>query len=106
VCNHEYYHIDYRDAGLTKVLFFKIDTRSEKFKVFCDVAPCSHVELTDVSEVRTASVIRAMRPDDEGSTNLRNVGQLQRDYQALHHRRLHTRLRENLKSHILDLTTL
>jgi hypothetical protein len=28
-----------------------------KFRVFWDVAPCSHIELTDVSEVRTASVI-------------------------------------------------
>jgi hypothetical protein len=28
--------------------------------VFCDIAPCSLVELTDVSEVLTASIIRAM----------------------------------------------
>jgi hypothetical protein len=31
-----------------------------KFKVFWDVGPCSHVEVHDVSEVRTASIIRAV----------------------------------------------
>jgi hypothetical protein len=30
------------------------------FRVFWDVAPSSHVEANDVSEVRTASIIRAM----------------------------------------------
>jgi hypothetical protein len=28
-----------------------------KFRVFWVVAPCSHVEVDDVSEVRTASII-------------------------------------------------
>jgi hypothetical protein len=32
-----------------------------KFGVFWDVLSCSQVVLTDVSEVRTASIIRAMR---------------------------------------------
>jgi hypothetical protein len=31
-----------------------------KFRVFCDVASCSHVEVDDVSEVRTASITRAI----------------------------------------------
>jgi hypothetical protein len=31
-----------------------------EYKVFWDVAPCCHVELTDVSEACTASIIRAM----------------------------------------------
>jgi hypothetical protein len=42
-----------------------------KFKVFWDVAPCSRVEVEHVSEVRTASIIRAIHcPDDEGSKHL------------------------------------
>jgi hypothetical protein len=41
--------------------------------VFWDVAPCSQVYVTDVSEVRTASITH--RRDDGGSTHLRNVGQ-------------------------------
>jgi hypothetical protein len=45
--------------------------------------------MTDVSEVRTASIIRLTnRPDDEGSMHLRKVGQFQRDYMALHPKRL------------------
>jgi hypothetical protein len=43
-------------------------------QVFCDVPPCSHVEVD-----------RCFRGDDGGSTHLRNVGQL-RDYMALHPR--------------------
>jgi hypothetical protein len=31
-----------------------------KFEVFWDAAPCSHLKLTDVSEVRTASIIIAL----------------------------------------------
>jgi hypothetical protein len=34
-------------------------SRCKKFRVFWDVAPCSHVKLTDVSEVLIASIIRA-----------------------------------------------
>jgi hypothetical protein len=32
---------------------------SMKVNVFLDVAPCSMVEVTDVSEILTASIIRA-----------------------------------------------
>jgi hypothetical protein len=32
-----------------------------KFRVFWDVVPYSHVEVTDVSEVHTASSIRVMK---------------------------------------------
>jgi hypothetical protein len=32
-----------------------------KMTVFCDVAPCSVVEIDDVSEVLTTSIIRAMK---------------------------------------------
>jgi hypothetical protein len=38
---------------------------------FWDIAPCSLVEVDDVSEVHTASIIRAM-----------NYGVLQREYRA------------------------
>jgi hypothetical protein len=31
-----------------------------KFRVFCDILPCSQTDITDVSEVRAASNIRAM----------------------------------------------
>jgi hypothetical protein len=31
-----------------------------KFRVFWDVVLCSHVEVDDVSNVHTASIIRAM----------------------------------------------
>jgi hypothetical protein len=31
-----------------------------EYEVFWDVEPCSHVELTDVSEVHTSFIIRAM----------------------------------------------
>jgi hypothetical protein len=35
---------------------------SMKFSVFWNVVPCSPVEVDDVSEVRTAFIIRAMSP--------------------------------------------
>jgi hypothetical protein len=31
-----------------------------KFRVFWDVAPCSHVEVDDVSEVSNTSIIRSL----------------------------------------------
>jgi hypothetical protein len=45
--------------------------------------------LTNVSEVHTASIIRAMthHPDDGGSTHLWKVAQHQLDYTAVHPRR-------------------
>jgi hypothetical protein len=33
---------------------------STKITAFCDTAPCSLSEVKDVSEVRTASIIRTM----------------------------------------------
>jgi hypothetical protein len=49
---------------------FKVFTAaSMKFRVFWDVAPCSHVETTDVSEVLTASIIRAMNNNNNNNNN-------------------------------------
>jgi hypothetical protein len=72
-----------------------------KMIVFCDVAPCSLVEMTDVLKVRTASIIRAIAlmmeavRTSETSVNFyqtarRNIPQ--GSY-------LHTRRRDNRKSH-------
>jgi hypothetical protein len=44
------------------VRFQVLKAASMKFRVFWDVAPCSHVEVAEISEVRTASIIRAMIP--------------------------------------------
>jgi hypothetical protein len=55
-----------------------------KFRVFWDVAPCSHVEL----DRRFRGAYDLNRHDDADSTHLWNVCQLQRDYTALHPRRL------------------
>jgi hypothetical protein len=57
-----------------------------KSRVFWDVVPCSHVEVDRRFRGGTASIME----DDGGSTHLRNVGLLQRDYTALHPRRLYT----------------
>jgi hypothetical protein len=47
------------------------------------------LKWTDLSEVSTVSIIRAIKgPDDGGSTHFWNIGPLQRDYMALHPRRL------------------
>jgi hypothetical protein len=44
---------------------------SMKMAVFWVVAPCSLVEVTDVSEVLAASIIRVMScPDDRSSKHL------------------------------------
>jgi hypothetical protein len=65
------------------------------------------MENADVSEERAASIIRTMthHPGDVGSTHLRYVGQLQRDYMALYPRKLSLIYchRENLKSHKMHL---
>jgi hypothetical protein len=53
-----------------------------KITAFWDIELCSLVESTDVSEVRTASIIRV--PDNVGSTNFWNNGLLQGDYTALY----------------------
>jgi hypothetical protein len=59
--------------------------------------------LTDVSEVRTASIIRAMSdlPDDGGNTSEMSVNfnVTTRRY-ITEDSKIHTRSRENLKSHI------
>jgi hypothetical protein len=55
------------------VIFQVLTTAGMKFRVFWAVVPLVTLNLTDVSEVRTASIIRTMnecRPDDGGSTNL------------------------------------
>jgi hypothetical protein len=51
-----------------------------------DVAPCSHVEVD--RRFRGAYCLYHHRPDDGSSTHLCNVGKLQRDYTALHPRKL------------------
>jgi hypothetical protein len=58
-------------------------------------------KLTDVSEVRTASIIRAMKPGDGVGTSetLVNFNVTTQRY-IPQDSKLHTRLRENLKSHI------
>jgi hypothetical protein len=59
---------------------------------------------TDVSEVRAASIIRTVshRPDDGGSTHLRNVGRhpIKTRQYIPEDSELHTRRRENFKSNI------
>jgi hypothetical protein len=65
--------------------------------VVWDVAPCSLVEVTDVSEVLAASIIRVM---EAASTSENSVN----FYQTTRHNipedcHLHTRRRENLKYH-------
>jgi hypothetical protein len=42
------------------VRFQVLTAASMKFRLFWDVAPCSHVKLTDVSAVLTADITRAM----------------------------------------------
>jgi hypothetical protein len=59
-----------------------------KLRVFWDVVPCSHVEVDRC--FRVAYCLHRHRHDEGGSTPLCNVGQLQRDYTALHPRRLYT----------------
>jgi hypothetical protein len=70
-----------------------------KFRVFWDVARCSHVEVHRRFSCAYYLHHHSHCPDGD-STNLRNVAQLQRDYMALLPRRLHTRRREKLKAHI------
>jgi hypothetical protein len=60
--------------------FYELKPRFKlKFRVFWDVCRVVTLKLTDVSEVRTASIIRPMN--------------------GLNDSKLHTRPRENLKSH-------
>jgi hypothetical protein len=70
---------------MKKVKFQVLTAASMKFRVAWDVAPCSHVEIDLCSK---GVYCLKHHPDDGGSTYLRNIGQLQRDYTALHPRRL------------------
>jgi hypothetical protein len=77
-----------------------------KWRVFWNVALCSHVDVDDVLEVRTASIIRTMNEDafialmtvavltSETSVNFNLTT---RRY-VPEDSKLHTRRRENLKS--------
>jgi hypothetical protein len=73
-----------------------------KFRVFWDVAPCSHVEVADVSEVRTASIIRMialmMRAvfTSDMSVSFNVITRLYISGDS----KLHADRRENLKYHI------
>jgi len=59
---------------------------SMKYRAFWDVPPCSHVEVD--RHFKGAHCLHHQGHDDEDNTNLWNVGQLKRDYKALHPRRL------------------
>jgi hypothetical protein len=63
----------------------KQSTSEVMIKVFWDVEPCSNVE---VDRLFKGAYCLHHKGDDGGSTHLWNVGQLQRDYTALHPRRL------------------
>jgi hypothetical protein len=56
-----------------------------QFRVFCDVAPCSQVEVD--RRFRDVYCLHH-QGDDGGSKQVLNVSQLQLDYTALHLRRL------------------
>jgi hypothetical protein len=57
------------------VRFQVFTVASMKMASFWDIAPCSVVEVyTDVSELSTASIIRAIhRPDEEGAISHKAV---------------------------------
>jgi hypothetical protein len=71
-----------------------------KFRVFWDVYRAVKYMLTDVSEVRTASIIRAMMETVHTSETSVNIYLTTRQY-IPEDCKLHTRRRENLKSHII-----
>jgi hypothetical protein len=73
-----------------------------KFRVFWEVAPCSHIEVNPVSEVSTASNIRAMMEAARTSETLVHFNMTTRRYFPEYSKR-HTRRHENLKSHISKL---
>jgi hypothetical protein len=56
------------------------------FRAFWDVAPWSHVEVD--RRLGGAYCLRHQGDEDGGSAHLWNVGQLQRDYEALYPSRL------------------
>jgi hypothetical protein len=62
-----------------------------KIMVFCVIAPCSLDKIIEVSEVLTTA------------KHLSNVGQFLRVCTAQYPETSHTRHRENLKSHFMDV---
>jgi hypothetical protein len=79
-----------------------VNNPGNKIAVFWDVAPCSLEEDYDVSEVLASSIIRVMMAliTEAASTSETSVNVYQttrRNNPADSH--LHTRRRENLKSH-------
>jgi hypothetical protein len=60
-----------------------IDTNNWSLRIFWNVAPCSHVEVD-----RRFRGTYCLHHQGDRSTHLWNVGQLQRDYTALHPKRL------------------
>jgi hypothetical protein len=65
-----------------------------------DVAPCSHLKLTDVSEVRSASIIALMMEEIRTSETSVNFNVTTQRY-IPEYSKLHTLRRENPKSHIV-----
>jgi hypothetical protein len=60
--SEEVFHVRFKD----------FTAASMKFRVFWDIAACSHVEMTDVSELLTASIIRAINNNDDDNNNNNN----------------------------------
>jgi hypothetical protein len=71
--------------------------KSVEFRVFWDILPCSQMS-TDVSEVRAASIIALMMEAARTSETSVNIYLTTRQY-IPEDSELHTRRRENLKSH-------
>jgi hypothetical protein len=65
---------------MLRLMTFQVLTAaSMKTTAFWDIAPCSLVEVARHQR---------SRPDDGGSTHLKNIGQLLRDFTAQYPRRL------------------
>jgi hypothetical protein len=71
--------------------------KNTNMTAFCDTAPCSSYKLTDVSEVLTVSIIALIMEAINTSQNLVNFYETTR--RNIPERFIHTRRRENLKSH-------
>jgi hypothetical protein len=72
---------------LLVVRFQVLTAASMKFRVFWDVASCSHVDFD--GRFRGTYCLHH-EADDGGSTHLSNVVQNRLDYRVLHPRRLYT----------------
>jgi hypothetical protein len=82
--------------------FQVLTAASMKYRVFWDVAACSHFEVD--RRFRGAYCLHHQDddgPDDEGSTHLWNVDQLRRDYTTLHPTRLNFTV--SLHNNVTDL---